>query len=215
MAKKKRKQKNSFFYNRGRLRVSNLIGALLLGCFFVAIGMQLYVTRVSNINSTATSSLSATPEQHKQFIKKIAPYAQQMQRQYGIFPSITMAQAILESNWGESTLSKKFNNYYGIKGDSDSNSKYFKTQEFVNGKWITISARFRVYSSWQESMRDHSLLLVNGTNWNPKQYATVISASNYKQAAQALYDSQYATDPDYPEKIIELIQKYELNNYDQ
>ncbi|KRN94803.1 glycoside hydrolase family 73 protein [Pediococcus stilesii] len=215
MAKKKRKRKNGFFYNQGQLRVSSLIGALLLGCFVVAVGMRIYVNRVSNLNSTAVTTVDATAGQHEKFIKTIAPYAQQMQRQYGVLSSITMAQAILESNWGESTLSKKFNNYYGIKGDSDSNSKYFKTQEFVNGKWVTISARFRVYSSWQESMRDHSLLLVNGTNWNPQQYATVVSATNYKQAAQALYDSQYATDPDYPEKLIELIQKYGLDNYDK
>ncbi len=64
-------------------------------------------------------------------------------------------------------------------------------------------------------MRDHSLLLVNGTNWNPRQYQAVITASDYKQAAQALYDAQYATDPDYPAKLINLIQKYNLNQYDK
>jgi flagellum-specific peptidoglycan hydrolase FlgJ len=214
VAKKKRRRKNSFFYNRGQLRVSNLIGVLLVGCLIIAVSMKLYVTHNNVLDGSATA-VESTDAQHQQFIKTIGPYAQQMQRQYGILPSITMAQAILESNWGQSTLSKKFNNYYGIKGDSDSNSKYFKTQEFVNGRWVTVSARFRVYSSWQESVRDHSLLLVNGTNWNSQQYQAVINATDYKQAAQALYDAQYATDPDYPGKLINLIQKYGLNNYDK
>jgi flagellum-specific peptidoglycan hydrolase FlgJ len=213
VAKKKRRRKNNFFYNQGQLRVSYLIGVLLMGCFVVTVGMKAYVNHVNTVTN-ASLSVESTDAQHQQFIKTIAPYAQQMQRQYGILPSITMAQAILESNWGQSTLSKKFNNYYGIKGDSDTNSKYFKTQEFVNGRWVTISARFRVYSSWQESMRDHSLLLANGTDWNPQQYQSVIMASTYKQAAQALYDAQYATDPGYPAKLISLIQKYGLNNYD-
>ena len=214
MAKRKRRRKSSSFYNRGQLHVSNLIGVLLALCLIVAVSMKLYVTQ-HNVVDDSVAMEASNDAQHQQFIKTIGPYAQQMQRQYGILPSITMAQAILESDWGQSTLSKKFNNYYGIKGDSYSNSRYFKTQEFVNGRWVTVSARFRVYSSWQESMRDHSLLLVNGTNWNSQQYQAVINAADYKQAAQALYDAQYATDPDYPSKLINLIQKYGLNNYDK
>ncbi|RJF46533.1 glycoside hydrolase family 73 protein [Pediococcus acidilactici] len=213
MAKKKRRRKNNFFYQQGQLKVSSIIGLLLVVCLVVELGMKLR-TEATQVTDNLTTT-SATAQRHQQFIKTIAPYAQQMQRQYGILPSITMAQAILESDWGQSTLSKKFNNYYGIKGDSDQNSRYFKTQEFVNGKWVRVAARFKVYSSWQESMRDHSLLLVNGTNWNPRQYQAVITASDYKQAAQALYDAQYATDPDYPAKLINLIQKYNLNQYDK
>jgi len=148
------------------------------------------------------------------FISTIAPAAQQMQANYGVHASISIAQAILESDWGESELSAVYNNLYGMKGDNPGNTVLLSTSEYYNGEWITIQAKFRVYDSWAESIQDHALLFVNGTTWNPNQYAAVLQASTYQEAAQALQDCGYATDPDYAEKLIAVIEQYALYEYD-
>ena len=89
------------------------------------------------------------------------------------------------------------------------------TQEFANGKWITISGKFRVYASDKASVEGHSRLFANGTTWNPKQYAAVLAAKDDKTGAKALVKSGYATDPAYASKIISMIETYNLDKYDK
>ncbi|WP_125762315.1 glycoside hydrolase family 73 protein [Companilactobacillus hulinensis] len=154
-------------------------------------------------------------QERNTFVKKIAPYAVTLGKEYGVLPSITIAQAILESDWGNSSLAKDYNNYYGVKGDDPSNTKVLQTKEYTNGQWITINGRFRVYSDFRESMKDHAELLVNGTSWNSEQYKQVIQSKDYIDAAVALQTDGYATDPGYTSKIIRIIQKYNLKKYDE
>ena len=154
-------------------------------------------------------------QEHTDFVKKVAPYAVVLGKQYGVLPSITIAQAILESNWGTSSLASQYNNYFGIKGEDPSNTKVLETKEYTNGQWITINGRFRVYSDFRESMKDHTKLLVDGTSWNSQQYKQVIQSKNYIDAAVALQTDGYATDPGYTSKIIRIIQKYNLKKYDE
>lgn len=149
------------------------------------------------------------------FIKQIAPEAEKMDTQYNVPASITMAQAILESDWGSSTLSAKYYNLFGVKSSSPTNSKVLTTKEYVNGNWIVTNGRFRVYTSWNQSIDAHALLLVNGTTDDPGKYTAVRNASDYKQAARALQTAGYATDPDYATKLIRVIETYHLNQYDQ
>ena len=75
-------------------------------------------------------------------------------------------------------------------------------------------AVFGCMTTTVESIRDHALLFVNGTDWNPQQYATVRAAKDYKTAAAALKTDGYATDPDYPQKLIHLIETWNLTQYD-
>ncbi|MER2225967.1 MAG: glycoside hydrolase family 73 protein [Carnobacterium sp.] len=150
----------------------------------------------------------------EQFIVQIADYSKVLQEKYGVLPSISIAQAILESDWGNSELSIKNNNYYGIKGSDSEPTATMTTKEYVDGEWIEIKADFRKYATWQESMEDHSELFTKGTTWNENQYEKVLTAADYKEAAYALQESGYATDPDYPEKLIRLIEQYNLNQYD-
>lgn len=150
----------------------------------------------------------------QQFIVQTASYAKRLKETYGILPSISIAQAILESDWGRSELSVKNNNFYGIKGDNPDQTVVMNTKEFVDGEWIEIEAPFRKYGSWEESMDEHAKLIAFGTTWNENQYETVVAATNYKEAAFALEKSGYATDPDYPGKLIRLIEQYNLNQYD-
>lgn len=94
----------------------------------------------------------------QEFIDRIAPHAQELQKGYGILPSIILGQAILESDWGKSTLASEYNNLFGIKAFGHSKKVTLDTQEFYNEQWVTIQGDFRVYDSWEESMDDHDAL---------------------------------------------------------
>lgn len=161
------------------------------------------------------SSQNEIAVEHRKFIDKLAPQAQRLQGQYNILPSITLAQAILESDWGTSKLASKYYNLFGVKAqDGSTNSVYLNTQEFVNGRYVTVKARFQVYQNWNESLADHAKLLAYGTKWNSQQYKDVVSATNYLQAADGLQQDGYATDPTYTKKLISLIRQYKLYQYD-
>lgn len=90
-----------------------------------------------------------------------------------------------------------------------------ETDEFEKGKRKTIRAKFRKYSTYFESMDDHAQLFVRGTSWNKKKYKPVLEAGNYKEAATALQTSGYATDPEYADKISAIVEKYDLDEYDE
>ena len=143
------------------------------------------------------------------FIKVVAPIAQRADKPYGLFPSVTIAQACLESNFGQSELSKKYNNLFGVKGTDPNTSK-----EFVNDHWETVTGRFRVYESYDESIQAHTRLFVNGTSWNRNQYQHVLVAKDYASQAQALETDGYATDPGYAKKLLDLIKEFNLTQYD-
>ena len=175
------------------------------------VGCQLIAQRSADVDTVAQHSDDTAKKQA--FIDKLAPYAQELQQVYGVMPSITLAQAILESDWGDSTLAAKYHNLFGIKATTG--GVVLTTQEYLNGKWHTVNGRFAVYASDQASMKAHALLFVNGTAWNAKQYADVLAAKTYQQAATALHTDGYATDPDYPTKLVKLIQEWQLDQYDQ
>lgn len=107
----------------------------------------------------------------------------------------------MESDWGTSGLSVKYNNLYGMKTSiHDSDAVNLSTQEYVNGQFITTTGRFKVYQSWDESVLAHAALLKNGTSWNPQQYQDVVNSDNYVEAAAGLQSDGYATDPSYTKK---------------
>lgn len=142
------------------------------------------------------------------FINAIKRGALEGYRKYKVLPSLTMAQAILESGWGIHHIQ---NNLFGIKAGLSWKGKVAvrSTKEFVNGKWITVNAKFRAYDSFDESIEDHAKLL--GTS---NRYKPVKEAQNYKQACNAVWKCGYATDPNYPQKLIQLIEENKLHQYD-
>ncbi len=153
--------------------------------------------------------------QRKAFIRKIGPIAARVDKSYQLLPSITIAQACLESNYGQSSLSQKYNNLFGVKGFNPNTSAVMSTQEYRNGSWVTIKARFQIYDSYDAAIRAHARLFQSGTTWNPQQYRHVLAARGYQQQAKALVQDGYATDPDYADKLIRLIEQYDLVKYDR
>ncbi|MGX7244689.1 glycoside hydrolase family 73 protein [Enterococcus quebecensis] len=143
------------------------------------------------------------------FIDDIAAEAKLLQKQTNLFASITIAQAILESDWGRSDLAVEAKNLFGIKGAYNEQSSIMPTDEFIDGERITIDDSFKKYNTIQESMIDHIEFLKGGT------YEAIKTSKNYQEAAVALQNGGYATDPDYAEKLIELIEEFKLNRYDK
>lgn len=150
----------------------------------------------------------------QEFIEKVAMPSQDIYEKYGVLPSITIAQAILESDWGRSDLSVEANNYFGIKGSYQNQSVTMTTAEFENEQEVSKDEVFKKYDTFITSLEDHAALLVDGTTWNADQYQSVLSASDYEEAARQLQASGYATDPDYAKKLIEVIQAHDLMKYD-
>ena len=182
----------------------------------VVVILLAFLFSLKNLSSPFTDNQQENEAQsHQQFIERLVPHAQELQDGYGVLPSIILGQAILESNWGKSTLASKYNNLFGIKAYGDQKKVSLETKEFVNEEWITIQGDFKVYDSWEQSMDDHTQLFVQGVDWNPALYEKVITATNYQEAAQALQDAGYATDPGYAQKIIHVIETYQLNQYDR
>ncbi|QIL50971.1 glycoside hydrolase family 73 protein [Weissella coleopterorum] len=220
MARKKKKwlksiQKFKFgkiFVKKGHLQVGRVLIALCL--------LLIVVSRASDLlhyqprQNVDVSKLPMNQLTKKQFIQRIAPEAQDIQTQTGIRASISIAQAGLESDWGQSTLAYKYNNFFGVKASAGMQSISLSTSEYEDNKWVKVKAPFRVYSSWQASMEDHADLLLRGTTDNPNRYARVVSGENVEEAAQALVDGGYATDPNYAKKLIEIINMYNLTQYD-
>jgi lysozyme len=144
------------------------------------------------------------------FIDMILPGAIDSYNKYGILPSVTLSQAILESGWGESSLSTSANNLFGIKGSGTAGSVLMPTTEEVNGKTISILDNFRAYNNINESIVDHAELL--GT---AKRYEGVRTATDYKTAISALQNSGYATESDYGVNLLGVINSNSLYKYDE
>lgn len=153
--------------------------------------------------------------QHKAFIKEIGPIAKEVDREFELLPSITIAQACLESDYGQSSLAQKYNNLFGVKGNNPNTSAVLTTKEYVKGKWVVVKARFQIYDSYEASIRAHARLFQKGTTWNKQQYRHVLTAKNYRKQAHALVQDGYATDPNYAGKLIKLIEQYHLDRFDK
>lgn len=161
------------------------------------------------ISYPAYASNEDTSEYQK-FIETIASEAIEGYKEYKILPSLTIAQAILESSWGKSALSLEANNLFGIKAYDDwSGSSIQKhTKEYIKGQTVVICANFKVYDSCSESIKDHNYLL------SSDRYKAVRDANNYVEACYAIYNCGYASSPNYTNSLIKIIDTYKLYNYD-
>jgi len=142
------------------------------------------------------------PEDHRGvFLRAVAPEALRSARRHGGFPSLTMAQAILESGWGRSRLARVHHNLFGIKGSGVE----LPTRE---GHGLLTRASFRVYGSWSASIEDHDRLLATDA-----RYEAVVSASDWRGALAELAPV-YATDPAYASRVAGLVERYDLDRWD-
>jgi len=131
----------------------------------------------------------------------------------GIPASIKLAQALHESQAGTSPLAQKANNHFGIKCKSWwTGETYYHKDDDLNKRGELIESCFRSYGSIVESYLDHSDFLMYRSRYAP---LFEISSTDYKAWARGLQSLGYATDPNYADKLIRLIETYDLARFDQ
>lgn len=155
-----------------------------------------------------TTGGAPLPQNSGQFVSRLSIPAQLASQQSGISHHLIMAQAALESGWGQreipTTDGKQSFNLFGIKAGGNWNgaTTNITTTEYTNGVAKKVQASFRVYNSYVEAISDYVRLLTQ----NPR-YSKVAAAETPEKAAHALQAAGYATDPNYADKLVNVIQK--------
>lgn len=143
------------------------------------------------------------------FIESVAQGAINGWTKYGVLPSVTVAQAILESGWGQSALSTQAHNLFGIKGSYNDQYVTMQTREVYNGQSYYIYDNFRKYANNSESVEDHGNFLYSNS-----RYANLLGDQSYASVARKLQADGYATDPSYASSLIKLVEMYNLTQLD-
>lgn len=153
----------------------------------------------------------------KEFILKIGNIARKIANENDLYASVMIAQASLESGFGNSGLANAPHyNLFGIKGSNGGKSVSMSTQEEVTGKMITINSAFRSYDSYEDSIKDYVELVDKGISSNPAIYHGIkkVNAATYQDATSKLV-GVYATDSQYNQKLDAIIAAYDLTRFDQ
>lgn len=163
----------------------------------------------SNLNTdeelVATSKVMTNAETIALYVNTFKDIAKQNMKEYGIPASITLAQGILESGAGRGRLSVEANNHFGIKCHKEWNGPSIRHDDDA------LQECFRKYNDPAESYKDHSLFLTSRSWYKP---LFLLEKDDYEGWAKGLKKSGYATDPKYPAKLIAIIERYQLNQYD-
>lgn len=145
----------------------------------------------------------------KTFLDKFKPMAIADMRRTGILASLTGAQGFIESSKGNSGLTKKANNLFGIKGKYNGESVRMLTTEYYNGVACRVYADFRKYPDWQASINDHSSLF-NRLD----RYKNLRGETDYVKACNNVAKDGYATSPTYATTLLEKINMFKLYEWD-
>lgn len=155
-----------------------------------------------------------------EFLKNISGYAKDIAAKNDLYASVMIAQAALESAWGNSTLAQAPNyNLFGIKGDYNGNSVHVETlEDDGSGNYYTITDDFRKYEDYDQSLGDYASLLTGDNDPNSWRYefysgARYSNTESYKDATQYL-TGRYATDTSYASKLNKIIEQYGLAEFD-
>ena len=145
-------------------------------------------------------------KQYESYIKQYRDLAVEEMKKYRIPASITLAQGLLESGAGQSTLARKSNNHFGIKCGSDWRGKTVSHDDDARGEC------FRAYKHPKQSYEDHSKFLANRPRYSS---LFKLDITDYKGWARGLKKAGYATNPRYAEQLIGIIELYDLHKYDR
>ena len=168
--------------------------------------MKRYLITVLTIFVCLALQAQTRNKQYEDYIKKYRELAVDEMKKYHIPASITLAQGLLESGAGQSTLARKSNNHFGIKCGSDWNGKTVSHDDDARGEC------FRAYKHPKQSYEDHSKFLAG----RPR-YASLfkLKITDYKGWARGLKKAGYATNPRYADQLIDIIELYDLDKYDK
>lgn len=161
---------------------------------------------------TSFTWYSATERLVRDYINTYAELAVIEMYRSGVPASITLAQGLHESNYGQSDLATRANNHFGIKCKSYwKGQKYYHEDDDFNTKGDLIESCFRAYNNPVESYVDHSNFLMYSSHYGKLFY---LDKTDFKGWAYGLKECGYATDINYSKKLISKIEKYNLTQYD-
>ena len=160
---------------------------------------------LSIISFMMTMSLFAQNNDYVAYINLYKDIAIEQMHKYHIPASITLAQGLLESGAGRSELARKANNHFGIKCHSWDGKKIYHDDD-KKGEC------FRVYKSARDSYEDHSIFLATGSRY---EFLFKYAETDYVAWARGLKRAGYATSPTYADKLIEIIERYDLDRFDR
>lgn len=145
------------------------------------------------------------------FLDMLVGPARECQRLTGIPASFTLAQAALESAWGASKLAHSGCNLFGVKADKRWKGPVLmmKTDEHLDGKNVTVQAKWRVYKDWAECLADRAEFFRKN-----KRYAACFKETTGEGWARAVAAARYATDPEYAAKLVGVIRGRNLTRFD-
>lgn len=189
------------------------IAVVLQCCTSLVYAQTSYKTR----QSASEKSRNTTTDKYEAYIEKYHKAAVREMTDYGIPASITLAQGLLESAAGTSTLATIANNHFGIKcGDDWEGETYFKVDDDKDKNGNLKRSCFRKYESAAESFADHSEFLAGQRKEQRYGFLfTQLGPTDYKNWARGLQSAGYATAKDYADNLIDLIERYNLQQYDQ
>lgn len=154
-------------------------------------------------------NLNGLSNYQRDFVNSLHDGAIQSWRQDGVLPSVTAAQAIIESGWGQSVLSSQYHNLFGIKGSYNGHSVMMPTREVYGGQSVMINDAFRAYDNNSQSVMDHGAFLANNS-----RYHNLLWQTDYHTVTYLIRADGYATDPNYTAVLNSVIQRYGLNAWD-
>lgn len=158
--------------------------------------------------------MPVTRAQQFAFLKTVAAAARASQAKWGVPASITIAQAIQESGWGQSELAQNGNNFFGVKvAHADGSEPYVQlpTREVTkDGRTIRELAMFHRYASPEESFDAHGRLLATLVRYQP----AMAVADDPAAFALQIQHCGYCTDPNYPSELMRLVKQFNLTQYD-
>ena len=193
--------------------ITGFSAALLVASAVIPVTNNLIAASPARADQVSAATATETT-----FLNTATRQAQKVAKKYGLYPSVMIAQAIVESNWGQSGLAVNANNLFGMKADDSwpGGTYSAKTrEEDKNGKSYYITAKFRKYKTYQESFDDNGKKLRLGVSWQPDRYqgAWLEKASSYTAATKALTGT-YATANNYNTILNSRITAYNLTQYD-
>ena len=184
-------------------------------------GKQVYTVQAKGFQASDLRGLSEADR-----IKKIAPLYQESMKKTGMLASVGLAQFCLESGYGTTDLAEFANNLHGMKcslsGNTwegsvwDGKSKYTKKtkEQTASGQEYTVTADFRKYPCCEDSIADRAAYFINATNGSKKRYPNINKQADYKKTIQIIKDGGYATDVNYVSKLVNLVERWNLFQYD-
>ena len=194
---------------------------LITGFSAAVLGAALLMPVTNNLIATSPAkaeTVSATNADETTFLNTAVKQAQKVSKKYGLYPSVMIAQAIVESNWGKSGLAVNANNLFGMKADDSWQGATYSSktrEEDKNGNSYYVTAKFRKYDTYQDSFDDNGKKLRLGVTWQPERYkgAWLENAASYADATKALTGT-YATANNYNTILNTRITTSNLTQYD-